>query len=217
MKTQKNRRRRGKPPASRGQPKRRFVLFCEGKNTEPGYFSAIRRMYDNTLLEIYPGVGVPHTVAEKAVAYLKHGGSRRHRRNGRSAFEAKDQVWAVFDRDQHPNFDAAIRLCEHNGVQIGLSNPCFELWLVLHSEDYNRPETTDNIQTVLSKIHPEYNRRHVKKLDFDSLILHVVKAEDRANRQLLLRKDVDDPYGNPSTRVGKLTSEIRQAHDGHRM
>jgi len=121
----------------------------------------------------------------------------------------------VFDRDQHPNFDASVRLCEDNGVQIGLSNPCFELWPVLHDQDHNRPESTEVMQSLLSNLHQEYDRRHSKTLDFDSLVGRVIDAEDRALRQLELRAKVDDPYGNPSTRVGRLTRSIRMAHDEH--
>ena len=159
---------------------------------------------------------MPLTIAKAAVAYLK-AGSSRGRRQGRSAFEAQDEVWAVFDRDEHPNFDAAVDLCERNGIHIGLSNPCFELWLVLHHQEYNRPESTDVIQSILSKLHPEYDRRHSKTLDFDSLVGRVVEAEDRAMRQLDLRASINDRYGNPSTRVGMLTRAVRQAHDEYAM
>ena len=216
MKGQRNRRQLIGAVASLVHPKRRFVVFCEGKNTEPGYFFAIRRRYEGAVLEVRPGVGVPLTVAKAAAAYLK-AGSSRGRRRGRSAFESHDEVWAVFDRDEHPNFDAAVDLCERSGVHIGLSNPCFELWLVLHHQEYNRPESTDVIQSILSKLHPEYDRRHSKTLDFGSLVGRVVQAEDRAMRQLDLRASVNDRYGNPSTSVGRLTRAFRKAHDEYPM
>ncbi len=203
--------RRDKPELD---PKRRFTIYCEGKNTEPGYFEAIRRIHRNSLLVIHPDVGVPKTIAERAVRELKQGRPARERRRRKSQFAARDEVWAVFDRDEHPGFEDAIRRCQQNRIRVGASNPCFELWLVLHDQDYNAPVRSDQIQSILSQIRPEYRRRRSKVLDFDALVLRVIDAEGRAERQLELRKSVGDPFGNPSTRVGKLTSSIRLAHSG---
>ena len=52
----------------------------------------------------------------------------RGSRRSKDSFEENDQVWAVFDRDEHPRFDEAIALCDGHGVLVGRSNPCFELW-----------------------------------------------------------------------------------------
>ena len=195
-------------------PKRRFTIYCEGKNTEPQYFEAIRRIYRDSLLVIHSAVGVPKTIAERAVGDLKQRRPARERRRGKSQFAARDEVWVVFDRDKHPGFEDAIRRCQQNGIRVGPSNPCFELWLVLHDQDHNAPVRPDQIQSILSQLQPEYHRRHSKVLDFDALVLRVIDAEGRAERQLELRKSVGDPFGNPSTRVGKLTSSIRHAHSG---
>ena len=120
------------------EPKRRFVLFCEGLNTEPAYFGAIGRNCVNALIEVKRGVGVPMTIAKKAV--------ERKRRRTRNSFEEKDEVWAVFDRDNHPNFNGAVSMCEANGLGVASSNPCFDLWLVLHEREYERPESRRGIQ-----------------------------------------------------------------------
>jgi len=38
---------------SKRDPKAKFFLFCEGQNTEPGYFSAVRNeLYGAVLVEI---------------------------------------------------------------------------------------------------------------------------------------------------------------------
>ena len=51
------------------EPKRRFILFCEGEKTEPQYFYALKQIHTDALItvEIVPGVGVPRTIAEKAI------------------------------------------------------------------------------------------------------------------------------------------------------
>ena len=110
------------------EPKRRFILFCEGKNTESEYFRAIGRTCTGALidLEIVPAAGVPFTIAEKAVARARSEGLILRRRRKMSSFEEADQVWAVFDRDEHPRYNEAVTLCEQTGIHVARSNPCFE-------------------------------------------------------------------------------------------
>lgn len=37
--------------------------------------------------------------------------------------------WIVFDRDQVQGFDEIIAKAEREGIQVGWSNPCFEIWM----------------------------------------------------------------------------------------
>ena len=37
--------------------------------------------------------------------------------------------WIVFDRDQVQGFDEIIAEAESKGIQVGWSNPCFEIWM----------------------------------------------------------------------------------------
>lgn len=181
-------------------------------NTEPSYFNALKRTCSSALIavEIVPGAGVPFTIAEKAVERAKSSGiaPRRRRRN---LFEEKDHVWAVFDRDNHPRFDEAVTLCESNGVRIGRSNPCFELWLILHEQDHNRYEERHMVQSILGDLRPEYDKERGKTPDCDDLISRVTDAEQRAAELLRRRREERNPYGNPSTTVGLLTRDIRTA------
>jgi hypothetical protein len=41
----------------------------------------------------------------------------------------------MFDRDEHPNFARAIDLADRHGIKLAMSNPCLELWFILHFED----------------------------------------------------------------------------------
>ena len=190
------------------EPKRRFTLFCEGKRTEPAYFDAIKRAYPSALIDvkIHPGVGVPFTVAKKAVEFARE--SRRQR----NSFEQGDEVWAVFDRDVHPNFQDAVRLCEQKGIKVARSNPCFEVWLILHEQDYTKPNTRHQVQKVLQDLRPEYDKKGSKTLDFDDLVTRVQVAEQRGEKLLERCEKGDEPYGNPSTTVGRLCRAIREAH-----
>ena len=98
-------------------PRRRFYLFCEGGNTEPEYFRAVRTSFRNALIELvtHAGVGMPLTIATRAsekAAELKA--------SARDSYEIDDQVWAVFDRDEHPNFADAVEICREQAASLSL-------------------------------------------------------------------------------------------------
>ena len=47
-----------------------------------------------------------------------------------TAYDAQYRIpWIVFDRDQVQGFDEIIKEAEDNGIQVGWSNPCFEIWM----------------------------------------------------------------------------------------
>ena len=195
------------------EPKRLFILFCEGENTEPTYFGELRRAYRDAqiIVEIVPNVGVPYTIAEKAIELAQSLGLDRRSQRKKDSFEENDQIWAVFDRDEHPRFDEAVAHCEQHGVHVGRSNPCFELWLVLHEKDHDRAEDRHEMQKILESLRPEYDRDSGKTPDCNEMINRVEDAEERSERQLQNREQGGRPHGNPSTTVGRLTRAIREA------
>ena len=132
----------------RREPKRRFFIFCEGAKTEPACFAAIRRAHGNALIEIKTqgGAGVAFTLASAAADRAREL-TRARRRN---SFEEGDSVWAVFDHDEHPRLNEALDICRRARVGIARSNPCFELWLILHEQDYDRPDDRHRVQAHLA-------------------------------------------------------------------
>lgn len=194
------------------EPKRRFILFCEGEKTEIEYFRAIARACSSTLIsvETHGGVGVPYTIAQKAVERVKSLGLTPKSRK-KDSYEEGDQVWAVFDRDEHPRFNEAVAKCEEQNVVVARSNPCFEFWLILHVQDFDRHEDRHAMQKLLAQLRPEYDPDREKTPACDDLVKRVEAAERRAERGLRNRVTGGDPYGNPSTTVGWLTRAVREA------
>ena len=156
------------------------------------------------------------TVAERAAARARKHGLAPRQRKQRNSFEESDQVWAVFDRDDHPRFDEAVALCKSNGVCVARSDPCFELWLILHERDYDRACTRRDVQRKLASLRPEYDRDGAKTPDCADLIQRVEDAERRAEAQLQRRDEEGAPHGNPSSTAGQLTWAIRKAHEAAR-
>jgi hypothetical protein len=49
-----------------------------------------------------------------------------------------DEFWCVFDVEwpiNHPNLHDALDRARRNDIQLAISNPCFELWLILEMQD----------------------------------------------------------------------------------
>ena len=156
------------------------------------------------------------TIAKEAVEFAKSEGLTKTSRRKKNSFERKDEVWAVFDRDDHLNFDEAVSQCKANGVGVARSNPCFELWLILDERDYDRPDHRDVVQRELKKLRPEYDNRRGKVPDCDDLVTRVKLAEERGKVLIQRREEQGDPHGNPSTTVGMLTRAIRIANEAAR-
>ncbi|MEV6161261.1 RloB family protein [Streptomyces sp. NPDC052052] len=53
-----------------------------------------------------------------------------------STADEYDQAWCVFDVDEFTDIDQAMAEAGRHGVAVALSNPCFELWLLLHFTDH---------------------------------------------------------------------------------
>ena len=188
------------------EPERRFHIYCEGTKTEPAYFEALQGEFDQVQLEVNPVGGEPQYVARKAIEH-----HRKSRRGRRSSFEETDQVWAVFDRDKHTTFAAALNDCRTAGVRVASSNPCFELWLVLHFVPYDKPAASAHIQRQLRELFPAYNHEKTPGPNFRDLLETLEEAEKLARQQLRSRSDQGAPFGNPSTTIVCLIGAIREA------
>lgn len=198
------------------KPKRKFIIYSEGKNTEPDYFRAVRGELLGALvdIEVIDAAGVPMTIAEKAKA---HAATIARRGARRSSFEEEDEVWAVFDRDEHRLVANAIELCRVSKVGVAFSDPCFEIWLILHHGNFDRPDDRHQVQAELGKIFSDYDAKGRKTTNCKKLMPFVDAAEQRAEQQLARRREEGDPPARPFTTVFKLTRRMRAAHDAYRV
>jgi len=197
----------GRPTGTRS-PKKRFLLFCEGK-TEKCYFDALNRIVRDALIEVVsdPVGGAPRTIADKAIRKTRE-------RRRKDSYEENDEIWAVFDRDTHPRYEDSIQRCEIAGVGVARSNPCFELWLVLHFESFDRPCTSAEIQQHLRTHIPEYHPTSNKTVDCAALMERIDPAENRGQRQFDARQqERQGSLGPPYTTVWRLTRAVRKAAD----
>lgn len=186
---------------ARRKPKVRFVLVCEGHNTEPRYFKALEQHHKNVLIEIEAigGVGVPKTIARRAIEELSN-------INKEDPLEENDQVWAVFDRDEHPYYEEATNQFESHGVKVARSDPCFELWIILHFEEYDKACTRQDLQKRLKTLCGGKDCKD-RSFDFSTILDNFETALKRAKRQEEKRIN-EGGLTPPYTTVHKLVSAL---------
>lgn len=194
--------------------RQRFILICEGEKTEIAYFNALKAQYRGAQISIeyVAPAGAPITIRDKVKERMVE---LRHEQRRNPSAKA-DTVWAVFDRDEHHKVTEAIEGCEGCGAQVAYSNPCFEVWLILHHDDYHAADDHHQVQKRYQKLDPAYDPSGSKTPDCAMLMDHVEKAEQFGEKQCKRREEEGTPFGRPSTTVYNLTRAIRTAAEASR-
>ena len=196
-------RRIGRRPAVR-PPAARIVVATEGVLTEPEYLKVFSRIYGDRSVRVVPirVGGDPRAVVERAI--------EESEKSKRDRLATRDSVWAMFDRDSHKRFDEARDLARGNGIRLAISNPCFELWGILHYQDQNAPLERQECQRQLGNLCPDYNAGAGKVFgNLEAIEQLYSAAVERASLSVKRRQEEGDPGGNPSTTVHLLTELIR--------
>jgi hypothetical protein len=195
----------GRNPAKR-EPKHRILVVCEGRVTEPEYLKALQHEFRNRLVhvEIEKQGGVPLTVVNRAIELdVQANAEAKQNRDDDLKY---DDVWCVFDVDEHPNLTEALELAKKSGVKVALSNPCIELWALLHFQEQNEQIHRHEAQRVLKEHLPRYD----KVLDFSKMKAGYASAVERAQSLMKTGEAMGEPNRNPSTAVYLLTELIRK-------
>ncbi|WP_050988320.1 RloB family protein [Sinorhizobium sp. CCBAU 05631] len=98
-----------------------------------------------------------------------------------------------------------------NSIGVAFSNPCFELWLILHIEDFDRPIDRHAVQKHLETICADYSVRQGKKPDCQRFMAAIETAEGRAVKMNERRVQEGAERQAPWTTVYELTKAIREA------
>ena len=115
-------------------PFKKIVIAMEGVKTEPAYFFAVKEKYKSSSLQIIPldrettdGRSAPKHVIDHLDSYVAN-----------NSLLKSDECWIVIDKDRSPVLQiklVAAHCSTHKNYHLALSNPCFEIWLVLHYKD----------------------------------------------------------------------------------
>ncbi|MFG2307511.1 RloB family protein [Streptomyces sp. NPDC048566] len=191
---------------------RRFLIYCEGACTEDQYFKGLKQELKSLPVTICLGGdhGEPKSLVRAAI---KH--KERAARSAADRHTPYDEVWCVVDVEApiaHPSLDEAVKLAREAGISIALSNPCFELWLLLHLRGVSAYQTSASVQAALEKAADCGYTVQRKHLDYMKLRGPdgARYAEARRRAEKLRMKSELGHRTNPWTDVDLLVEVLRQ-------
>lgn len=181
-----------------------ILVVTEGRVTEPGYIKTFAGYHRNPRVEIllHGGIGVPKTIVEYAKKLkTEKEKEAKAKKDDNIKF---DEVWCVFDIDQHPNIPDAIQIAHSHDLHLAISNPCFEIWLWLHFAPQPGLQNRHKLQSMLKKHIPNYG----KDVDFANIADGYKPAALRAEKLEKEAKEDGEDGRNPTTGVWRLTKSI---------
>jgi len=168
------RRRRVTRPIGQRRYRKLYVIVTEGDKTEPIYFG----QFDGG----DPADYHLHLVRAGTKSAPKHLLRRAQRYVSEQRLQQRDEVWIICDTDQWTE-EALLDLvaeCRDSGYNLAVSNPCFEYWLLLHSEDAKPANSARDCVQWLRRYLPAFDK---SRYDPARLADGIPDAVERARRR----------------------------------
>ena len=180
-----------------------FVIVCEGEKTEINYFNGFNERYSTIVITPLHG----RCTDPRSIVKYAYKEKKRLKVN----IENGDRIWCVFDVDSNTNHDLrnTLELSEKYDIPIALSNPCFELWLILHYFYHS--------STITHREAPDELRRYISDYEKGMDIFDLIKDQiPNAIENAILLNRLHDRDGtnffstesNPSSQVYRIIEEI---------
>lgn len=179
---------------------RLFIVACDDSYAPKQYFDNFR--LTRVKIHVVPtedGTSTGPRVLERLLS-IEH--------------EPDDELWMLLDTDhcvtgKHlPHFLEALKDAKKAGVEVALSRPCFELWLLLHHAEEAEVEALADATEVSRALRQRlggYDKTNVQAPNFP--LNSVVAACARARRLDETVSGGDIPHAN-TTRVYRLWKSI---------
>ncbi|MGW0879714.1 RloB family protein [Streptomyces sp. NPDC002671] len=102
------------------------MVVCGAETTEYDYLNGFKAHFKrrNLSVKVTRKPGSPLQVVQHAAECWGGAG------------EEFDQVWCVVDVDDFQDLEQAVRCARRERIELAVSNPCFELWLLLHHTEH---------------------------------------------------------------------------------
>lgn len=199
---------------------RSYLIVCEGEETEPNYFKALKEQLPNEMIGKVEIVGA----GANTLTLLKVADDEIEKRK-QEAKPAYYHVWIVFDRDsfEPSDFDNTIHSVDDRNANqkevhwhAAWSNEAFELWYLYHFQPVNggglsRDVFKSRLDEYLKK--PPYSLakgyQKNSEIMFELLRPNVPQAIRNA-RRACEKWDATIPFSqrNPATAVYELVSDL---------
>jgi len=125
-----------------------FIIATEGKKTEMQYFEGLKPISAPNifmeLLEKGTTASAPADVIKELDRYAEE-----------YILAEGDELWMVIDRDSKTwtikTIKEIAQKCVQKKYHFALSNPCFEIWLLLHVKDINQCSEAEKLKMFENK------------------------------------------------------------------
>ena len=207
------------------EPYRKYFFICEGANTETWYF---RKLIDiRKSLNIHPLIDIrllEKTDEDKDISFPRKliAFAESQKDNQEIAFDKeRDKMIVVFDADifetKVQDYDDVIAEGEKNNI-LAVSNPAFELFLLLHFENSYEQEILPNQDKIIAN-QKEGNQTFIYKL-----LLSKTGVNSKKNPQIgelaekvdiaimqekKMNEDIHNCKGKITCNIGKIIENIR--------
>lgn len=186
-----------------------YFIVTDAEETEKNYFQGIRESLPqdeqrNIVIKIVPNIK-PNKLVDKCIEENKYN-------------PAYSEPWIIFDRDQVDKFDSIVNDAIKNDINVGWSNPCFEIWLSAYFGNIPYKDTSWSCCDEFGRIYKNNTGQDYKKNN-TSLYKKLIdfgdeeKAIDRARkrREEFLKDGISIPSKMcPCTTVDILIDKIRR-------
>jgi hypothetical protein len=175
------------------------IIATEGARTEKQYFAMFQneRVRVEVLATDADNKSSPQHVLNRIALFKEQ-----------YDFGEKDQLWLMIDRDRWPieNLKDVCRGAREESIGLAISNPCFEVWLLLHHRDMEVEEL--NCKAVEAQLRDQLGGYKKTNLNADLFRPYISEAVRRA-------KDLDTDTAShwpvvPGTRVYKVVQNFPQ-------
>lgn len=178
---------RGRRAPSR-TPRRTFLVVIGADRTEAAYLKGLRTHFGLVTVTIKTKPCAPDQLVEHTLRSY--------------ALDDYDEVWCVTDVDHYEREGGKVTAAKAAAVKVGIrlavSDPCFELWLLLHHEACaGHCRDCGVVERRLIKRVPAYDKTRLRFGDF------VAGLDDAVGRAQALTGG-----GNPSTNVWELITAL---------
>lgn len=182
------------------EAKKIFLIVCEG-TTEEKYFTEFRinKRLSSVTVDIIPSKKAGGTDSRTLVEFAID----KKRDN------IYEHIWCVFDCDENKNIEATFQIAQKEDIQIAFSNPCFELWILLHYQDHRAFVERDKIIPMIKKYIKDYDKTMdgLYEKTKDKIYMSISRAEQLEEMHL---KNCKEKNSNPSTSVYKLINSLNR-------
>ena len=208
--SRRNRERRSGRRSPFIEPKPLILVVCEGAVTEKEYLKGFANWFRNQQISIKP-FEIAEEFGRASLSLVREAKRLKQAAENKADGEGDpnlryDSVWCVFDVDDHPDIPNAREMARDNGIELAISNPCIELWLLLHFRGNPGMQHRDRVREMLTTFVPGYDKHVDFKKDYAPGYEQAVSYAKTLDQ--LAERDGEDGR-NPTTGVYRLTSLIR--------